>query len=201
MSLYNVIVGLGNPGKKYESTRHNIGFMLVEEFFRNNGASESDWKDEHEAAVVKTQIAGEKTFGVKPLSYMNLSGKPLQKVLHYYKLEVEKTVVVHDDIDLPLGTFRFKIGGGDGGHNGIKSISRELGTNDFLRLKVGVGRPDDSNAPEGSNQQMEVSSWVLQRFRDTEAVNKILDAGSRALDTLVASGIKEAQNRFNGSVL
>lgn len=133
-----VIVGLGNPGKEYENTRHNIGFIVLDSFL-----GKVKWKEEHKAYVYETVISGEKVFFVKPLTFMNNSGEAIREILSYYNVDINDLLVIHDDIALELGKSRIKFESSDGGHNGIKSIIKELHTNCFLRLKVGLAKEKD----------------------------------------------------------
>ena len=146
-----LIVGLGNPGSEYENTRHNIGFMVIDELISRNSVQKVT-KSSFEGDVYKSKTA----IYLKPLTYMNLSGKSILKVKNFYK--TNQTIVIHDDLDLPFGTLRFKLGGGHGGHNGLKSTDSVI-TKEYIRVRMGIGRPENKG---------EVSSFVLSSFSDNE---------------------------------
>jgi len=146
-----LIVGLGNPGSEYETTRHNIGFMVIDELLRRN-PSQNVSKSSFNGDTYKSKTA----IFLKPLTYMNLSGKSILKVKNFYK--TKQTVVIHDDLDLPFGTLRFKLGGGHGGHNGLKSTDSVI-TKEYIRVRMGIGRPENKG---------EVASFVLSSFSQSE---------------------------------
>ena len=156
-----LIVGLGNPGGEYKYTRHNVGFMAVD-FLAGNDAN---WKNEKNALVFRTDINGHKVIFVKPQTYMNNSGVAVGALMTFYKVPLENIIVIHDDMDIDVGTFREKIGGGSAGHNGIKSIDVHIGR-DYRRIRIGVGHPRDFGLP------IEPADWVLGKFTD-EQLNKI----------------------------
>ena len=166
-----LIVGLGNPGIKYAQTRHNIGFMVVDELIRRFNP-ENISKASFDGEVFKT---GKYLF-LKPLTYMNLSGKSILKVKSFFK--VKRVIVIHDDLDLPFGSLRFRLGGGDGGHNGLKSTDASI-TKEYIRVRMGIGRPKNKG---------EVSSFVLSSFSETEKecleewINKAADAVVKMLE-------------------
>lgn len=158
-----LIVGLGNIGKDYAFTRHNVGFMVLDCFLDMVKVSSSDVKFKGEYKTVSFELEKErciKGYLLKPHTYMNLSGESVRALCDYYKLPPSNVLVIHDDVDLPLGIVRIKRGGGDAGHNGLKSITSCLGTNDYYRLRVGVGRPKVSS--------YEMKDWVLSRFSKEE---------------------------------
>ncbi len=187
-----VIVGLGNPGKQYEETRHNAGFMVVERLAKAWGA-EPRLESKFEALVAETHHAGQKVLLVQPLTYMNLSGRSIQKILQFYKLTVEDVLVVYDDFALPLGSIRIRIQGSAGGHNGISSIIQCLGTPIFARLRVGVG----PLPPRWSTKD-----FVLSRFGPDErdALDQGLNEAVIAVESVLGKGYSEAMNRFNATV-
>ena len=152
-----LLVGLGNPGPKYECTRHNVGFLVVDELVSANGLEWSGKK--FDGVCARGKILGEDCLVLKPFTYMNLSGKAVQKAARFFKVSPEAIVVVHDDIDLPWGRVKARKGGGHGGHNGIRSIIDSLGSKEFQRVKLGVGRPDGGG---------DVSGWVLGKMTDEE---------------------------------
>lgn len=183
-----LIVGLGNPGSRYDGTRHNIGFALVDRLARGG------WREKGNALTAEGRVGSSSVLLLKPLTYMNLSGAAVTPLVQFHKLTPGEIVVVHDDIDLPLGTVRLKQGGGDGGHNGLKSVTQHVGP-DYVRLRLGVGRPDPTVA-EGPR---EVADWVLARFdaAETVVVAEQLRRAEEALEVLGAEGLKGAQNRVN----
>ena len=185
-----LIVGLGNYPKEYELTRHNIGFMCLDNLADKNSASfktEAKFK----ADVASCVINYEKVILAKPLTYMNLSGEAVQKIAAFYKIEPQNILIVYDDLSLDLGKFRFRANGSDGGHNGIKSIIQQLGTNKFPRLKVGIGPQPEFLKSE---------KFVLQNF-STEQIpllNKVVTKSIDAIEDYLKSGIQSAQNLYNG---
>ncbi|GED33462.1 aminoacyl-tRNA hydrolase [Brevibacillus centrosporus] len=165
-----VIIGLGNPGKKYEDTRHNAGFMAIDKI-------SDKWcipvqQNKFRALVGEGRIEGEKVLLVKPQTYMNLSGESVAEILKFYKLIPDELVVIFDDLDMPTGQLRLREKGSAGGHNGIKSMIQHLGTQDFKRIKVGIGRPEPGRS---------VSDYVLQSFPASER-SSIQEAVSLAAD-------------------
>ncbi len=156
-----MLVGLGNPGVGYSQTRHNIGFMVIDEIAQHYRFPAFHLKDK--AEISQGDIHGKKVLLVKPLSFMNLSGEVVQKVAHFYKIPVENITVFHDDLDLLPGRIRVKIGGGHGGHNGLRSLDRHIGVN-YRRVRVGIGRPADQHM---------ASTYVLSNFLKDELSDKI----------------------------
>ncbi|WP_342225627.1 aminoacyl-tRNA hydrolase [Rickettsia endosymbiont of Urophora cardui] len=165
-----LIIGLGNPGKEYEHTRHNIGFIALENIAKQYDASFSVKKKFH-CEIAESTNNGQKLIFIKPTTYMNLSGKSVIAVKTYYNIPLEKIFVIHDDIDLELGKIKFKTGGGNGGHNGLKSVDGIIGNN-YHRIRIGVGRPQNSQ---------DVADYVLNNFPKSEytiaeqAINKVID--------------------------
>ncbi len=152
-----LVVGLGNPGSKYENNRHNIGFKAVDDIFRR--FSFSAWSQKFNADMAKGSIDQHKVVLLKPMTYMNNSGESVQKAMAYFKIKPENVIVLHDELDLPPLKVRYKLGGGNGGHNGLKSIQQRIGTADFYRFRIGVGHP-------GSKDR--VSRYVLSDFSKVE---------------------------------
>ena len=191
MDLNGLIVGLGNPGPKYRGTRHNTGFMtvqlLLEEVERGNGRSpESLSGSRFNALLWRIQIPGGGTWLVAmPQTFMNLSGQSVQPLLAWHKIPPNRLVVAHDELDIPAGHLRFKFGGGNAGHNGLKSISQLLGTPDFYRLRIGIGRPQHKG---------DVTNWVLGRPSgdDAAAIDKGLANALDVLFTFAAHGLERA---------
>ena len=197
-----LIVGLGNPGREYLFSRHNIGFMVVEALALKHSININRLK--HQSMLGTGQIAGEKVWLAKPLTYMNLSGSAVKALLgSSFELSQESLVVVHDDMDLELGRIRFKARGGSGGHKGLVSIMEKVGTREFIRLKIGIGRP----APEGfpypevspHEENPGVKNFVLGRFTSQEepVVKEVITKAAEALETFLLEGIETAMNRYN----
>ena len=161
-----ILVGLGNPGAKYETTRHNAGFLILDLIADDCRANWSTSK--FDALVAKGLFQGQETMFVKPQTYMNLSGKSVARMCRFYKVSLEDVIVIHDDIDMEFGKVKARASGGHGGHNGIRSMISELGANNFHRLKIGVGRPK-------SEENIDVANWVLDSFTDNELLE--LQAG------------------------
>jgi PTH1 family peptidyl-tRNA hydrolase len=187
-----VIVGLGNPGKQYEETRHNAGFMVIEHLAKAWGA-EARHEPKFEALVAEAHHAGQKILLVEPLTFMNLSGRSIQKILQFYKLTADDLLVIYDDFALPLGSIRIRIQGSAGGHNGISSTIQSLGTPIFARIRVGVG----PLPPRWSTKD-----FVLSRFGsdEREALDQGLNDAVIAVETAMSKGYSEAMNRFNATV-
>ncbi|MBP9718777.1 aminoacyl-tRNA hydrolase [Candidatus Gracilibacteria bacterium] len=189
-----VIVGLGNPGKEYEQTRHNAGFMTVEKFSQQEGFDTFKKKTEFNAMVSEGTIGSEKVLLVLPLTFMNLSGQSIQKIAHFYKCAPQDIIAIYDDLDLPLGTIRIRSSGSAGTHNGMKSMIQELGTEDFIRIRIGI-----ESRGESAPAQQETTDFVLGRFSKEEK-KRFDTASERVLDSLkviLEKGIGEAMTQFN----
>ncbi len=186
-----LIIGLGNPGREYKDNRHNIGFMLIDRLAVRIDAR--GIKLQSKAIVTSGFYEERKLILAKPQTYMNLSGQSVQGLLHFYKIPSENLMVAHDDLDLPLGTIRIRPGGGAGGQRGMASTIERLGTKDFPRLRLGIGRPPGRMAP---------ADYVLQNFSRAEMliVSETLDRAANAVLTFMTEGLNAAMNRFNGSV-
>ncbi len=182
-----IIVGLGNPTKEYENTRHNVGFMVIDELM--NKWSTPSMKQQFKGEVVKVKRNGEDIILLKPLTYMNLSGESLIQVMNFYKVPVEDVLVIYDDLDIPTGKLRLRQSGSAGGHNGIKSIIQHVQTQNFQRLRVGIDR--DSRIP--------VVNYVLGKF--TKEEKPLIDEGilqaTQAIDVFIDKGFTAAMNQFN----
>ena len=216
---FQTIVGLGNPGSRYDSTRHNIGFAVVDalratSFSVDGSGVEADCRANARAAIAGS-LAGsgwiERTgyseaslsidswtgHVIKPQTFMNRSGEPLRTFLSFRKIPISQVIVVHDEIDLPFGVVRVKIDGGEGGHNGLRSISELCGGRGYTRVRVGVGKPPPGSplatAPDG------VATWVLGRFSSEEYpfAEELVAKACGAVATLLLSGVKKAQNKYN----
>lgn len=185
-----LLVGLGNPGSKYQFTRHNIGFMLIDALAEMAGARNT-FREEMKALTLKLEIAGSPALLVKPQTYMNLSGESVQPLMSYYKIAMKDLLVIQDDIDQPYGQVRFHIRRGHGGHNGIRSIHQLLGTDDYARLKMGVGRPLDP--------RHDVADYVLGNFSKPEesGLLEFLRLGSEAVEYFVQHGVEKSANHYN----
>ena len=186
-----LIVGLGNPDKKYLETRHNYGFIVLDKLANKLGLSFSS-KDKL-SLKTETIINNERVILQKPMTYMNLSGKAVKDVYNFYKMSPEDLIVIHDDLDLPLGRLKLKIGGNSAGHNGIESIFSECNVSDFIRFKLGIGRP-----PVGVPGHV----YVLMRFTEDEIpiVKKTVDYSVEALLYLLENDIKNTMNKFNTKI-
>jgi len=186
-----LIVGLGNPGPKYQLTRHNIGFLLVDALVEVT-SGERRYKSEFKAETQKIQWAGESLLVCKPQTFMNLSGESVQPLMAFYGLELKDLLVVHDEVDVPFGQMRFQIKRGHGGHNGIRNIHQMLGSDDYARLRLGVGRPQPPS-------QQEVHEWVLSNFSKEEQ-HRMPDFLEMALDGIevwLKDGMGQASTQFN----
>ncbi|MGP4021165.1 aminoacyl-tRNA hydrolase [Saccharopolyspora sp. 5N708] len=183
-----LIVGLGNPGPRYVGNRHNIGFLVADELADRVGGK---FKAHSSGAeVVEGRLAGARAVLVKPRSFMNLSGGPVAGAVKFYKTPPESLIVIHDELDLPFGTIRLKRGGGENGHNGLRSISKSIGTRDYLRVRFGIGRPPG---------RMDPADYVLKDFSGTERkeLAYFIDVCADATEALVTDGLEAAQNRFH----
>ena len=185
-----LLIGLGNPGREYRDNRHNIGFMLIDRLAVRLDAR--GMKLQSKAIVIGALYEERKLILAKPQTYMNLSGGAVQGLLHFYKIPPESLIVAHDDLDLPLGTIRIRPGGGAGGQRGMASTIERLGTQDFPRLRLGIGRPPG---------RMDAAAYVLQNFSrdDLLIVSETLDRAADAVLTFVTDGLNKAMNKFNGS--
>lgn len=184
-----IIAGLGNPESKYDKTRHNIGFRLIDELAVRNGITFSDRK--HNGLVGKGIISGEKVILLKPLTYMNLSGECVGPAADYYKVEPENVIILFDDISLDVGRIRIRKKGSAGGHNGIKSIIAHLGSENFPRLKFGVG---------DKPKEMDLADYVLGRFssQDEATVSEGIKRACEAVECMIGEGCDVAMNKYNG---
>jgi peptidyl-tRNA hydrolase, PTH1 family len=183
-----LVVGLGNPGPTYAGTRHNAGAMVADVLAdRVRGKFKSH---KARADVVETRFGAARVVLAKPRSYMNESGGPVVALRDFFKLPVERIVAVHDELDLDFGTLRLKLGGGDNGHNGLKSLRRSLGSGEFHRVRVGIGRPPGRQDP---------ADWVLRDFSPAERkeLGLTIERAADAVEALIADGLASAQNSYN----
>lgn len=188
--LVKLIIGLGNPGKPYEHTRHNIGFNVIDELANRWNAPLNQTKFNGMYATLHRPEG--KVMLVKPLTYMNLSGECVRPLMDYFNIEIEDIIVVYDDLDLEMGKLRLRAKGSAGGHNGIKSLIQHLGTQEFNRIRVGVDRP-----PAG----MKVADYVLSKFskEDQPIVKEAIDKSCDAIETALTKPFLEVMNKFNGA--
>lgn len=184
VSKMKLIVGLGNPGKDYKDTRHNVGFLVLDNYLRTN-----DWKEKFNAMYHEVRINQEKVIFIKPLTYMNLSGDAVVKFVNYYGVKLEDILVIHDDLDLPFSTFKLKKNSSAGGHNGIKSIINRLGSQDFLRLKIGLSH----------DRSIDTKNYVLGTFSKLEK-EKFVDMQkifNEIIESFIIVGIDRTMNIYN----
>lgn len=186
-----IVVGLGNPGSEYERTRHNVGQMVLDELAQRTGGTFSISKQVH-AQVIEARLrpGGPAVVLVKPLSYMNLSGGPVNNVMKFFGLTPEHLIVVHDELDIDFDTVKLKRGGGEGGHNGLRDISKACGSKDYIRVRVGIGRPPG---------RMETASFVLKPFTSEEraALPLFTERAADAVERIIDDGLTSAQNVFH----
>ncbi|ANB61870.1 aminoacyl-tRNA hydrolase [Anoxybacteroides amylolyticum] len=183
-----LFVGLGNPGKEYEETRHNVGFMVIDELARRWNVSYNQAK--FHGIFGSHIICGEKVILCKPLTYMNLSGECVRPLIDYFKINIEDVVVIYDDLDLPVGKIRLRTKGSAGGHNGIKSLIYHLGTEQFKRIRVGIGRPQNGQ---------KITDYVLGRFQAEEAleIKQAIHRAADACEKFVGASFVQVMNEFN----
>ncbi|MBQ5860388.1 MAG: aminoacyl-tRNA hydrolase [Selenomonadales bacterium] len=183
-----MIVGLGNPGAEYDNTRHNVGFLVVDELARRENIL--TWQKKMSAEIGEYRAYGEKVLLVKPQTYMNLSGEAVGQIARFYKIDAQDIIVISDDMDLPLGRLRLKNRGSSGGHRGIESILCHLDKADFVRVRVGIGRP-----PQGWT----VNNYVLSRFygEEAETWNGVCKRTADSIQSILADGLTKAMNTFN----
>ena len=186
-----LIIGLGNPGSDYEKTRHNAGFMAVDQLAEVFGFSVFKKEDKFKSLIAEGQIAGEKVLLVKPLTFMNLSGQAVQALVSYYKVDLKDIVVLYDDVEIPLGSLRLRPTGTAGGQKGMASIIQELSTTDIQRIKIGV-KPEKPFPGE-------LSDFVLGRFTADEQIqlDEVLDKIPSVIELILKEGIGAGMNRFN----
>jgi peptidyl-tRNA hydrolase, PTH1 family len=182
-----LISGLGNPGREYEQTRHNLGWLIADELARRHGGA---FRSKFSGQLSEVRIGENKVALLKPETYMNESGRSIAAAARFFKVEPGALLVVHDDVDLEPGRLQARLGGGLAGHNGLRSIAQALRTNDFLRLRIGVGRP-------GRGDQRSVSDYVLSKFGPETDVDALVAQAADAVETIAAEGLDEAQRRFN----
>jgi PTH1 family peptidyl-tRNA hydrolase len=190
-----LIIGLGNPGQGYSNNRHNIGFMCLK-YFAKEHKIDFD-KKQADARIGRGKIEGIDVVLAKPQTYMNLSGKSVNRLMYKFKLKPEDIIVIHDDMDLPLGKVRIRSGGSSGGHNGINSIIAEIGTREFIRVKIGIGRPGKEE--DDRSYDRDIVDYVLSNFSHDEKkqLEPSIEKVSDALLCLITEGLEAAMNKFN----
>jgi PTH1 family peptidyl-tRNA hydrolase len=181
------VAGLGNPGREYERTRHNAGWLVLDELARRHNGL---WRGKFSGSLAELRLGDLRLALLKPETYMNESGRSVAAAARFFKAEPESLLVVHDDVDLEAGRLQARAGGGLAGHNGLRSLARDLGTQDFLRLRIGVGRP-------GRGDPRSVSDWVLSPFGPEEDVDALVSRAADAVETLAREGLETTQARFN----
>jgi peptidyl-tRNA hydrolase, PTH1 family len=186
-SLDLLVVGLGNPGREYAGNRHNAGYLVADELARRHGGS---WKGKYSGQLAELRLGDARIGLLKPETYMNDSGKSVGAAARFYKLDPEAVLIVHDEGDLDLGRLQARRGGGLAGHNGLRSIAQQLGTQDFLRLRIGVGRPERGDPRP-------LADWVLSDFGPFDEVDALVARAADAVEMIVADGLDEAQRRVN----
>ena len=182
-----LVAGLGNPGRQYERTRHNIGWLVLDELARRHGGS---FRGKFSGQLAETRLDELRLALLKPETYMNVSGRSIGAARRFFKVDPADLLVVHDDVDLEPGRLQARFGGGLAGHNGLRSIAQALGTNDFLRLRIGVGRP-------GRGDRRSVADYVLDDFEPELEVDELIGRSADAVETLAREGLEEAQRRYN----
>lgn len=188
-----LLVGLGNPGKEYAKNRHNVGFMAAELIAERIGVKFGRHRRAHaEVAEGRLGFGGPKLVLAKPLTYMNLSGGPVAALAQFYKVPVGQVIAVHDELDIPYGQLRVKCGGGEGGHNGLRSMSRSLGSKDYVRVRFGIGRPPGRQDP---------ADYVLSDFSAVERkeLEFLVDRAADVAEAVVTRGLEWAQNAYHGA--
>jgi PTH1 family peptidyl-tRNA hydrolase len=187
-SSVKLVVGLGNPGDRYESTRHNIGFRVIDRLAARLGMSVT--RSRFSALYAKGRLEGQELILAKPQSFMNLSGGPVRALADYFDIEPPELLVVYDEIDLPFDRIKIVASGGHGGHNGVRSLIDTLQDKNFARIRMGVGRPDP---------RIDVSDWVLGKFStvESQALDPFLDRAVDAVTSIVTRGLKMGMNEFN----
>jgi PTH1 family peptidyl-tRNA hydrolase len=186
-SLDLLVVGLGNPGREYARHRHNVGHLVADELARRHGGS---WKSKFSGQIAEIRLDGHKVALLKPETYMNESGVAVGAAARFYKLEPSEVLVVHDEGDFELGRLELKVGGGLSGHNGLRSIAQHLKTQDFLRLRIGVGRP-------GRGDQRPLADYVLSNFEPQDDAETLVARAADAVEQLDADGVERAQRAVN----
>lgn len=182
-----LVVGLGNPGREYERTRHNLGWLVLDELARRHGGS---WRSKFSGSFAEVRLGALRLGLLKPETYMNESGRAVGEAARFYKVEPEGLLVVHDDVDLEPGRLQARAGGGLAGHNGLRSLAQHLGSQEFERLRIGVGRP-------GRGDRRSISDWVLSGFAPEDDLETLVAKSADAVETIAGEGLEAAQTHFN----
>jgi PTH1 family peptidyl-tRNA hydrolase len=182
-----LVAGLGNPGREYASTRHNVGWLVADELAARH---EGSWRSKFSGRLAEMRLGDLRLGLLKPETYMNESGRSIAAAARFFKVEPESLLVVHDDVDLDEGRLQARLGGGLAGHNGLRSIAQALGSQEFLRLRIGVGRP-------GRGDRRSVADYVLSDFDQTVDVGALLARAADAVESMATAGLEETQQRFN----
>jgi peptidyl-tRNA hydrolase, PTH1 family len=182
-----LVAGLGNPGREYARTRHNVGFMVCDELARRHGGS---FRSKFSGELAELRAEERRLALLKPQTYVNESGRAVAAAVRFFKVPPERLLVLHDEVDLDLGRLQVRMGGGLAGHNGLRSVAQHLKTQDFLRLRIGVGRPERGDPRP-------VSDYVLSPFEAHEDADTLVTRAADAVETILRDGLEEAQNRFN----
>ena len=182
-----LVAGLGNPGREYERTRHNAGWLVLDELARRHGGS---WRSKFSGSLAEVRLGDLRLALLKPETYMNESGRSAGAAVCFFKVEPKQVLVVHDDVDLEAGRLQARAGGGLAGHNGLRSLAQHLGSQDFLRLRIGVGRP-------GRGDPRPVADWVLSPFAPEEDAEALIARAADAVEMIAQEGLEAAQQRYN----
>ncbi len=184
-----LVVGLGNPGKEYDKTRHNVGFMVIDNYIEHINISDNEWKKKFNSLYLQTDIRGEKVIFMKPFTYMNLSGQAVKEVVDYFKIDISDILVVSDDLDLLVGNFKLREAGSSGGHNGLKNIALCLGTDKFKRLKVGISK----------NSSIDIKDYVLGKISrdDLDTLNGLFKELNNVIDDYFVLPFSDLMSKYN----
>jgi peptidyl-tRNA hydrolase, PTH1 family len=186
-SLDLLVAGLGNPGREYAQTRHNVGFMVTDELARRHGGS---WRSKFSGRLSELRIGDARVALLEPMTYMNLSGSAVGAAARFFKVPPEQLLVVHDEGDFDLGRLQLRLGGGLAGHNGLRSVAQALGTPEFMRLRIGVGRP-------GRGDRRDLADYVLSSFEPQDDAEAIVARAADAVEAVVGEGLEAAQREFH----
>ena len=186
-SLDLLVVGLGNPGREYARNRHNVGYLVADELARRHGGT---WRSKFSGQLAEIRLDGHKVALLKPETFMNESGRAVSAAARFYKLEPDEVLVIHDEGDFDLGRLELKVGGGLGGHNGLRSVAQHLKTQDFLRLRIGVGRPERGD-------RRPLADYVLSNFEPHDDADALVNRAADAVEQLDADGLERAQAAVN----
>jgi len=186
-SLDLLVVGLGNPGREYARNRHNVGYLVADELARRHGGS---WRSKFSGQLAEIRLDGHKVALLKPETFMNESGRAVSAAARFYKLEPDEVLVIHDEGDFDLGRLELKVGGGLGGHNGLRSLAQHLKTQDFLRLRIGVGRPERGD-------RRPLADYVLSNFEPHDDADALVSRAADAVEQLDADGLERTQAAVN----